>query len=451
MSTILIIDDDRALCRSLELHLEREGHEVETAFCAAEGLDMVKETRPEIVFCDLSLPDGDGLSLLTAIRTHIPRSVVIMITGVQDTKATIEAVRRGAFDYIRKPLDLDTVLLALEKARRHLERPVEKAVALSAEVVDRAREIIGAHPQIVSVLKEIAHLSRNRVPVLIEGESGTGKELVARTLHEATSPGEPFVAVNCSAVVPTLLESELFGHEKGAFTGAESRKIGKLERAGKGTIFFDEIGDMALDLQAKLLRALQEREFERVGGSETLKLEARVVAATNRDLDSLVKEGAFREDLAYRLAVSRIRIPPLRERKSDIPLLVRHILPRISREVHKPVEAVSESALRVLSTYRWPGNVRELENVLTRAVLLSHETVLSREAVEAAMGSPPPEGGREEREPPKKVRSLREAEKECVEAALASTGWNITRAAKILQISPTTLRKKIHDHGLERG
>ena len=245
MSRILIIDDDRALCRSLELHLEGEGHEVETAFCAAEGLDMVKETRPEIVFCDLSLP-GDGLSLLTAIRTHVPRSVVIMITGVQDTKATIEAVRRGAFDYIRKPLDL----------------------------------------------------------------------------------------------------------------------------------------------QAKLLRALQEREFERVGGSETLKLEARVVAATNRDLDSLVKEEAFREDLAYRLAVSRIRVPPLRERKSDIPLLVRHILPRISREVHKPVETVSESALRLLGTYDWPGNVRELENVLTRAVLLSHETVLSREAVEAAMGSP---------------------------------------------------------------
>ncbi len=443
MASILVIDDDRALCRSLELQLTEAGHDVACSYTAGEGIAALASLNPDIVFCDLRLPDGNGLDVLTEVLGAYPDCVVIMITGVQDTKATIEAVQRGAFDYIRKPLDLDAVLLALEKAHRQLVRSRRGTAAVPAGPGFGPREIVGADPKIIHAIKEIGLLSRSRVPVLIIGESGTGKELVARALHEAGSPGEPFVALNCSAVVPTLLESELFGHEKGAFTGADAAKIGKLQLAEAGTVFFDEIGDMSIELQAKLLRALQEREFERVGGTAVMPLRARVVAATNRNLDALVQAGTFREDLAYRLAVSRIVVPPLRDRRGDIPVLVDHLLGLIRGELHRPIESIETAALEVLAAYEWPGNVRELENVLTRAALLSRGPVLSQEAVERAMGRPEPASSA-----PEPATTLRQAERACVEAALLATGWNITHAAKRLDISPTTLRKKIRAYDL---
>jgi two-component system response regulator AtoC len=369
-----------------------------------------------------------------------------MITGQQDMQTTIDAMRVGAFDYIRKPMAFEDVLLVIEKVERFKSVQSPRSVpATPLEPEKKPYEIVGADRKIVDVIKQIGLLSRNRTTVLIEGESGTGKELVARALHNATHPGKSFVAINCSAVVPTLPESELFGFEKGAFTGADARKIGKLEYAGEGTVFFDEIGDMSLDLQAKILRVFQEREFQRVGGLESIPFRARVIAATNRDLEILVEEGKFRQDLFYRIAVSRLVVPPLRERRGDIRILARHLLNRIGRDIHRPVKTVEEGALRRLEQYDWPGNVREMENVLTRALTLAHGDVLTPEDLEPAFGGtpgkPPAASG---------IVPLAEAEKQHIEKALAATGWNLTRTAKQLRISPTTLRKKISDFKLKK-
>lgn len=440
---ILIIDDDQALCRSLQLLLEREGHHIETAYTGAEAERAMADRASDMAFVDLKLPDTSGLEVLARLRETQPECLAVMITGTQDMKATIDAVRLGAFDYIRKPLDLEAVLVTVEKAARDAARADRCTVTPIEETNQRRHEIIGRHPKIIEVLKQIGLLSQSRIPVLVHGESGTGKELVARALHEASSPGQPFVAVNCSAVVPTLLESELFGHAKGAFTGAEKEKMGRLELAGEGTIFFDEIGDMTLDLQAKLLRALQEREFEPVGSVKAIALSARVVAATHRDLQALVAQGRFREDLYYRLAVAVIHVPPLRERRDDIPLLVNTLLARLSLELHKELGGIEENALRRLQAYDWPGNVRELENVLARAAALSRDPVLREEsvAVTVNLGAAPYTATAE-------VRPLRDAERDYIESALYANGWNVKRTARLLDISPTTLRKKIGDYGL---
>ncbi len=445
MSSILIIDDDRDLCRSLEIQLKTEGHEVKYANTASAGLDLIAEWQPDLILLDLNLPDRSGIDVLKLLQEQYRDVPVAMITGQQDMKTTIEAMRSGAFDYLRKPFELDDVLLLIEKAERFgtvrtVTVPIERS-----PVLERPDEIVGTGRKIIEVIKQIGLLSRSRVTVLIEGESGTGKELVARALHEASFSGQSFVPINCSAVVPTLLESELFGHEKGAFTGAGDRKIGKMEFAGEGTLFFDEIGDMPLDLQAKVLRVLQEKEFERVGGLKSIPFLARVVAATNRNLETMLGEGTFRRDLYYRLTVARIEAPSLREHRSDIPLLVQYLLGRISRTLHRRVDAVEEAAMRRLTAYDWPGNVRELENVLTRAVALSRGPVLTGDDLEFSLR---PEI---ETDPSAaNVTTLRQAEKGHIEKALIVTDWNITRTAGILQISPTTLRKKITDYDLKR-
>lgn len=441
MSCVLIVDDDDALCRSLEIQLESQGHETRSAGSSTEGMAILGQWRPDIVLLDLKLPDANGIDVLRELRKKRPDVPVVMITGQQDMEATIEAMQVGALDYVRKPFEIDDVLLLLEKAKRFAA--TESPRVLVGAVSETPFEIVGADRRIVEVVKQVGLLSRSRVAVLIEGETGTGKELVARALHHATDPGKPFVGVNCSAVVSTLSESELFGHEKGAFTGADSRKIGKLEFADEGTLFFDEIGDMPLELQAKILRTLQERKFERVGGLESIPFAARVVAATNRNPVTLVEKGEFRQDLYYRLAVSRIVLPPLRERRDDIPLLVGHLLDRIGDSLHRRVDAIEEEALHRLKAYDWPGNVRELENVLTRAVALSHRPVVSADDIDSSLGTTPQAGSR-----PPDVVSMKQVEKEHIQKALIVTGWNITRTAKLLEISPTTLRKKIRDYGL---
>ncbi len=439
---ILVIDDDAALCRSLQIHLERGGHSVELAHNAADGIAKHGEGKFDLTFVDLKLPDKSGLEILKAIQQSGANGLAVMITGTQDMKATIEAVRLGAFDYIRKPLDLDAVLLTVEKAAQERSRGAGKK-KLSADAEFQPHEFVGGSPKTIEVIKQIGLLSQSRIPVLVLGETGTGKELVARALHDATSPGKPFVAVNCSSVVSTLLESELFGHVRGAFTGADSDKVGRLELAGEGSIFFDEIGDMAIDLQAKLLRAIQERSFERVGSVKSVALRARIVAATHRNLESMVASGAFREDLYYRLAVSTVQVPPLRERRDDIPLLALHLLSRLSRELHRAVTSIHEKAMQRLQTYDWPGNVRELENVLTRAALLARGDTLLEQDVVASLGNPAARNT-----PQTPIKTLRDAERDYVEMALYSTGWNMTQTSAILDISPTTLRKKIHDYGL---
>ena len=446
MSSILIIDDDRDLCRSLEIQLKTGGHEVKYANTASAGLDLISEWLPDLVLLDLNLPDRSGIDVLKLLQEQYRDVPVAMITGQQDMKTTIEAMRSGAFDYLRKPFELDDVLLLIEKAGRFgTVHTVTVPIPEEGSVSGRPDEIVGTGKKITEVIKQIGLLSRSRVTVLIEGESGTGKEMVARALHEASFPGQPFVPINCSAIVSTLLESELFGHEKGAFTGANDRKIGKMEFAGEGTLFFDEIGDMPLDLQAKVLRALQEKEFERVGGLRSIPFMARVVAATNRNLETMLGEGTFRRDLYYRLSVARIEVPPLRERRNDVPLLVQYLLGRISRTLHRRVDAVEEAAMKRLTAYDWPGNVRELENVLTRAVALSRGPVLTGDDLEFSLR---PEI--ETDQSAVNITTLRQAEKDHIEKILILNDWNITRTTGILQISPTTLRKKITDYDLKR-
>ena len=362
---ILVIDDDESICRALQITLSEAGHKVTTADSGSGGLAAFRRDLPQIVFVDLQLPDISGLDVLRGLAEFEPVPLMVMITGRQDTKATIEAIRLGAFDYIRKPIDLDAIILSLEKAAQLITRPPREKIRILGATEDAEAEIVGAHPKIVSVLKQIGQVSKSKIPVLIEGESGTGKELVSRALHDASSPGKPFVAVNCAAIVPSLLESELFGHVKGAFTGADSDRTGRFEAAEDGTIFLDEISEMPRDVQVKLLRVLQEKEFEKVGDVRPMQLRARVVAATNKDLRSEVSKKRFREDLYHRLAVSVIHVPPLRERKSDIPLLAEHLLATISKGLDRQVSGIETRALDRLQNYDWPGNVRELRNTLT--------------------------------------------------------------------------------------
>lgn len=437
-----MIDDDQALCRSLQIQLKSEGHVLRFVNQGGEAESALRSEEPELILLDLNLPDTDGLTLLPQLLELLPGVPVVMVTGQQDMQSTIQAMRLGAFDYIRKPFAIEDILLALEKAGKAGRS--SRSSRTAAEETE-PYEIIGADRGVVEVIKQIGLLSQTAVTVLVQGESGTGKELVARALHQASCPDRPFVAINCSAVVPTLFESELFGHEKGAFTGADARRIGKLEQAEDGTVFLDEIGDMPLDLQAKLLRVLQQQEFERVGGGETIPFHARVVAATHQDLAGMVKEGDFREDLYYRLAVSPVVMPALRERSGDIPLLVRHLLTRIGCKLHRKVERIEDAALKRLQAYAWPGNVRELENVLTRSVALSRGPVLTLEDLSVPMDGADAEAPAS----PDAILPLREMEKQYVQKALIATGWNVTQTARLLEISPTTLRKKITDYELQ--
>ena len=349
MSRVLIVDDDRALCRSLQIQLEGEGHEVRTSHSGNDGLTVLSGWQPDLLLLDLRLPDLDGLSVLKKVVMLSPGLPVVMITGELEMKAAIEAMRTGAFDYLRKPFDFEEVLLVIEKTdrRRTGYVPLTALTAPSPAVQDK-RELVGVSRSILEIVKQVGLLSRSRVTVLIEGESGTGKELVARALHEASCPECNFVAINCSALAPALLESELFGHEKGAFTGAYAAKTGKLEYAGQGTVFLDEIGDMPLELQARFLRVLQEREFERVGGLASIPFQARVVAASNRDLEAMVTAGKFREDLFYRLAVTRLSLPPLRKRPEDIPVLSSYLVERIAHQLHSGVRGLDSAALELL-------------------------------------------------------------------------------------------------------
>ncbi|RJX27801.1 MAG: sigma-54-dependent Fis family transcriptional regulator [Desulfurivibrio sp.] len=445
MSVILIIDDDKLLCRSLQIQLEAAGQQTCLAHTMQEGLASAARIKPDLILLDLNLPDQSGLLGLPVLLEKGHDLCVVIMTGNPDNKAVIDSMRKGAFDYLRKPLDLDELFAMVEKVEdrkkkvrsHHAEQP-----ALAQPSLD---DLVGAHPQMIGLLKQIGLLSRTRVTVLIQGESGTGKELVAKILHASSSPGQPFVAINCSAVVPTLLESELFGYEKGAFTGADKTKIGKMEFAGEGMVFLDEIGDMPLDLQSKLLRLLQEEEFVRVGGLETIALKARVVAATHRDLQAMVEEGKFRQDLFYRLNVSTLHIPPLRSRRQDIPLLVDSLLARISAKLHCDLPAVSEAAMEKMKNYDWPGNVRELENVLTRAAALSRDNRILAEDI-VWQQARTPAAAESQTEP----FTLAEAEKQHIIRALRENDWNITHTAQKLAISPTTLRKKINDFDIRK-
>jgi len=444
MKTILIADDDNAIRRTLELHLSEEGYAVRTAADSHEAIAKAEHHEVNLMLLDLRLPGFDGFEVLRIIKERRPDLPVIMITAYDDMATAIEAIRLGAIDHLGKPVDLD-----------HLDEVIEKVFEMSLlaregvifrDAYDARFEqniMVGRSRSMKDIYKTIGAVADSRATVLIQGESGTGKEMVARALHfNSQYRNRPFIAVACSSLAPSLLESELFGHEKGAFTGAYRTKPGKFELAEGGTLFLDEISETSLEIQVKLLRFLQEREFERVGGIETIKADVRIVAATNKNLSDLVAGGGFRKDLYYRLKVVSIDLPPLRERKDDILILVKFLLEKMHLETGKRVDIIPQKTMNQLIEYSWPGNVRELENTLRRAVLLSHGTVLLPESLQL-------DGNRNGDRFSLVIKPLHEVEREHIENILIYTSYEKKRAAEILGISRPTLDRRIKEYGLE--
>src|SRR6516225_3956393 len=473
MATLLLIDDDPDLLPDQVRYVfPAPAHRVEIAHSGAEGLKRAADVRPDVILLDLRLPDKSGLDVLRQLRQIDARIPVVLVTVVRSADSAIEATRQGAYDYLLKPLDpqkLDRVITeALKVARVMRERvALSQAVRTPPDDDQPGEAIVGACPAMQEVYKAIGRVADQTFPVLITGESGTGKELVARAIYQHGPRAKgPFLALNCAAIPEALLESELFGHEKGAFTGAERRRIGKFEQCNGGTIFLDEVGDMPLVSQAKILRLLQEQAFERVGGSETIRTDVRLIAATHRDLKARSDEGQFRPDLYYRLNVFAIQLPPLRDRGEDLALLVRFYLRRVSRELGRDVHEVPPEALARLRGYSWPGNVRELQSVLKQALLRAHGPVLlpdflpelAEAPVPAASVAPSGEGFdpeafliRPQLGPDARdlyAETHRELDRLLLPRVLDYTGGNQHRAALLLGIARKTLRTKLRELGL---
>ncbi len=450
--SILVIEDNPEEATLLQALLQEAGFHVDIAYDGEEGIARLDENFYDVVVTDLAMPKKGGLEVLEHVVTNAPETICIILTGHGSIKSAVEAIKKGAYDYLTKPFRRDEILLVLQKAleTRRLRRDNE----FLRRRLWRERgygEIIGKSKPMRQIFSLIEKVANTDSTILILGESGTGKELVARAIHNASLRSEgPFIPVNCGAIPEELLESELFGHEKGAFTGALKTRIGRFELAHGGTIFLDEVSEMSPKLQVKLLRVLQEHTFERVGGTRSIKVDIRVIAATNRDLEKEVKEGRFREDLFYRLNVIPIKLPPLRERREDIPLLVEHFLQRFAQRKNRNVQGITKEALECLMRHDWPGNVRELENVIERMVILSGEEYLTLEDVpEYILGrsSPPTFFADDNFDIPDEGINLpqlmREFEKRLILKALDKTGWVKNRAAKLLHINRTTLIEKM--------
>jgi DNA-binding NtrC family response regulator len=443
VARILVVDDDRSIRRSLEKFLAGEGYEVITAADGDAALAAV--AGADAVLLDLGLPGKDGFAVLEELHREPQAPPIVVVTARDDMHSTVRAVQLGAYEYLVKPIDVDRLRLVVRRAleSREASRTLRHIVAEEAASY-QVGNIIGKSPAIREVYKQIGAVSTSKAGVLLLGESGTGKELVAKAIHYASADREkPFVAVNCTAFARDLLESELFGHVRGAFTGAVADKAGRFELAAGGTLFLDEVAEIPVDLQAKLLRVLQERTFERVGDARAVPLKARVVAATHRDLAAMVQAGSFREDLLYRLRVVEIRLPPLRERPDDIPLLVDGLLGKINRELHKGVRYVEPEAMELLARYPWPGNVRELENTLTRAVVLATGEVLQAAMLPISSTRPVPPADQT-------ILPLHEVEKRHIAHVLRHTDWNKRRACALLDISRPTLDRKIDEFRLKK-
>ncbi len=467
---VLIADDEESMRFYVANLLSRDGLACREACNGEETVRLFQSEPFDLVVLDYNMPKGNGLDVLSQIIAADPHAAVIMVTAWGDRSIAVEALSRGALDYFSKPFDNDEMRIVVKRAleRRKL---LQKVQDLSAQLSERYAhgQILGGSAEMRGVYEVVERVAANDVTVLICGESGTGKELVARALHFGSPRKDgPFVPVNCAAIPDTLLESELFGYEKGAFTGADSQRKGKFEMAEGGTLFLDEIGDMNLPTQAKILRALQEKEFARVGGSRTIKTDIRVVAATNKDLLKAMKDGDFREDLYYRLNVVTIFLPPLRRRVADIPLLAEHFMKQAAASFNKEMRGLSAEVLDAFAQYRWPGNVRELENMIQRAVVLAQGPVITlkdlpleimRESqLPAAEPSPQstarPAPVEAEDAPVKNLQDLTEqsrgeVERREIEKALASTRWRRGEAADLLGISRRSLLRKMKKYGLE--
>lgn len=454
MKTILIIDDEKNMRWALEKGLGQAGYRTVSAPDGPGGLESVASESPDIVLLDLKMPGMDGLDVLRLIKELRADLPVIIITAHGSVATAIEAMRAGAYDYVSKPFNLEEIQISIEKALE-VRSLTEEVAKLRSEVEQKYsfQNIIGKSPKMQAVFDLIDRVAATSASVLIFGESGTGKELAAKAIHYLSPRRHrPYIQVNCSALPETLLESELFGHEKGAFTGAVARRLGRFELADKGTLFLDEIGELTPPVQVKLLRVLQEKSFERVGGGETIRADVRIITATNRDLNQAMAEGKFREDLFYRLNVVPITLPPLRERSEDIPLLAEHFLKKYEfsgRPGAKPKTLTAE-AVRRLAEYRWPGNVRELENAIERAVIISRGDRITVDDLPRELQPYSPQPLRRAAfKLPEGGVNLEEVERDLIRQALERTGGNQTQAARLLGITRHTLLYRIDKYGLK--
>ncbi|MBF0376141.1 MAG: sigma-54-dependent Fis family transcriptional regulator [Desulfamplus sp.] len=482
MKKILIIDDDKQLSLSFRKILGQDGYETHAAYTGNEGIAMVDIVKPDLVVLDIRLPDMSGMEVFEAIHPKHPKLPIIIITAHGTTETAIQAMKNGAFDYIYKPFDVPEMLILIEKgleAGRCMLSPVD--VNPEADMFAQREAIVGNSPQMLTVYKEIGRVASTDATVLIRGESGTGKELAARAVYHYSSRAEkPFMVINCVAIPETLLESELFGYEKGAFTGASHRRVGKIEQARGGTVFLDEIGDMPMTIQAKFLRLLQENSIERLGGRDVVSVDVRIIAATNRDLEKAVAEGTFREDLYYRLSVVTITLPQLRERKGDIPILSNYILTRLAAEMGISNPGISQEAMQKLNSYEWPGNIRELSNVLKKAMIFNRGGQIQIE--DLSINDPVPcIGSKTEPLNLHSINNCKESVRQWIRQTLLSekndsasdsnlfdscldyvaemliieslniTSGNRSRAAKILGISRPTFHSKIEKYQIKIG
>ena len=463
MARILVVDDERSMREFLEILLTKQGHEVAIAEDVAGARAAASEGGLDLVVTDLRLGDGSGLDVLREVKARSPATEVVIVTAFATTENAVQAMKLGAYDYVLKPFKVDELLLALDKALEHRALVAENRVLRHRAGRRREEEeILGASPAMDEVRSLVARVARARTTVLVTGESGTGKEVVARAIHAGAGAAQPFVAINCGAIPEGLIESELFGHERGAFTGAVGAKAGLFEVAGTGTLFLDEVGELPPAVQVKLLRTLQERKIRHVGGSADIAVGARIVAATNRDLTEEVRAGRFREDLFYRLNVIQLRVPPLRERREDVPLFVAHFLRRFAEELGRPVPRLDPEAERLLVEWRWPGNVRELANVLERAVTLCPGDVIGPDALPEALrraepptpGAARPAGGAAGSAPDLPPAGLDlqahldATERAMLEQALARAGGVKTEAARLLSLSFRSLRYRLAKFGM---
>ncbi len=456
MLTVLIVEDNEGMASMLTAAVSAQGYEVIWARDGREAIQRLRESKLDLVVTDLKLPYKTGLEILQVARDQNSLLPVIVMTAHGTIETAVKAVKDGAYDFLTKPFDPDHLLLLIERALEK-QRLVTENLLLKDEAATQAGlpRIIGKHPRVLAIVNQIQKVAPSRTTVLLLGESGTGKELFARAVHGLSPRRDgPFVAINCAAIPKELLESELFGHERGSFTGAIDRRIGKFELADHGTIFLDEIGDLDLGLQAKLLRVLEGEEFCRVGGTARVKIDVRVVAATNKDLRAAIAQQSFREDLFFRLSVLPVTIPPLRDRRDDIPALVEHFLSHYCRELKRPLKRLSESAWKVVANHPWTGNIRELQNCIERTVILTDGEVIEdehlgfrqSELTEIHAREIPLEGTLHE----VAAAATRMAESRMIRKVLKSTGGNKSRASHILGVSYKTLLTKIKEYEIER-
>jgi DNA-binding NtrC family response regulator len=449
---ILVVDDDASLRRVLQVQLEQEGYAVSSAASAQQTLSMLQVQPYDLVISDLKMPGSSGLELLRQIRLQYPEAIVLILTAFGTVETAVEAMKSGAYDYLTKPVHPDELSLVVGRALEHL-RLVKEVCTLRANLDQKYgfENILGRSGALLQVLDTAARAARTHSTVLIRGETGTGKELLARAIHfNSSRKHRPLITINCAAIPKELLESELFGHKRGAFTGAVGEKRGKIETADGGTIFLDEIGEMPLELQVKLLRLIEEGEIEKIGSEVKNQVDVRIIAATHRDLQAMIEDGTFREDLYYRLVVIPLLLPPLRERMEDIPDLVQYFFRKSRQKNDRPELVMAPALLPYFARYRWPGNVRELENVVERMVVLARGDEITvqdlpeflrreRAGVEALEIDLPPQGV-----------SLEAIEKELIVKALERCGWNQTQAARYLDISRKTLIYRMERHGIRR-